>query len=217
MKRKHVMLLSDACAALMSAVILLAFSSHHLQIWHLYLLEALTGAFEAFQYPAYHASVTLLVPRDDFTRASSMDGLSESAARVIAPMLAGILLPLAGMQIVLQIDLATFFVAFGTLSISRIPQPERILTESQNLPGRKANSKTGVDFIRNRPGLIGLTFVFASINLCAGITYYSILSAMILARSDQSTMALSWVEASLGVGGIVGGILLSVWGGPKKE
>lgn len=216
MKRKHVMLLADSLAALMSAAILFLFSTNQLQIWHLYLLEGLTGLFESFHYPAYQASVTLLVLKEDFTRASSLNGLGESAARTVAPVLAGFLLPLAGLRVVLLLDLITFFAAFGTLWFSSIPQPEDG-RDSGIYPNNRVSAKAGLEFIRLRPGLIGLTLVFMSINLWAGLTYYSILPAMILARSGQSTMALSWVEAALGLGGITGGVLLTMWGGPKRR
>jgi len=215
-QRKHVMLLADTGAALTSAVILLLYVTGNLQIWHLYVMEVLSGMFDAFQYPAYQASITLLIPKDDFTRASSLTGLSDSSSRIIAPVLAGLILPLAGLQTVLLIDLVTFFFAFGTLVFSSVPQPEKSPTvDSLHKPS--ATSRDGWDFIRTRPGLVGLTVLFASINLCAGFTYYSILSPMILARSGNSTLALSWVEAALGLGGVVGGILLSIGGGPKKR
>jgi MFS family permease len=215
-KRKWVMLLADTCAALTSAAILLLFASGQLQIWHLYIMEVFLGMFDAFQYPAYQASITLLVPKEDFTRASSMTGLSDSSARIIAPVLAGLILPLAGLQTVLLVDLTTFFIAFGTLVFSHIPQPEKP-TGVDGEAGSKRTSREGWDFIRTRPGLVGLIGLFASINMCAGLTYYSILSPMILARSGNSTLALSWVESALGLGGVIGGILLSIWGGPKKR
>ncbi|BCY16957.1 MFS transporter [Leptolinea sp. HRD-7] len=214
--RKYVMLLADTGAALTSAVILLLYITGHLQIWHLYAMEVLSGFFDAFQYPAYQASITLLVPKDDFTRASSMTGLSDSSSRIIAPVLAGLILPLTGIQTVLLIDLATFIFAFINLAYSPIPQPEKTHAREEN-PRPEFFSRAGWDFIRTRPGLVGLVVLFAFINLCAGFTYYSIISPMILARSGNNTLALSWVEASLGVGGVVGGILLSLWGGPKKR
>ncbi len=215
-KRKHVMLLADTGAAITSAIILLLYVTGQLQIWHLYVMEVLSGMFDAFQYPAYQASITLLVPKEDFTRASSMTGLSDSSSRIIAPVLAGLILPLAGLQTVLLIDLATFLFAFFNLAFSSIPQPEN---SSGEMAGSRPEffSRAGWDFIRTRPGLVGLVVLFAFINLCAGFTYYSIISPMILARSGNNTLALSWVEASLGAGGIAGGILLSLWGGPKKR
>ncbi len=213
LKRKHVMLLADTCAALVSTAILLLYFGGSLQIWHLYLFQALSGMFEAFQYPAYQASITLLVPRDDFTRAASLNGLAESGSRVLAPVLAGLLLPVTGIQSILLIDLATFFAAFITLVMARIPQPVAAADPDE----KNLNRKAGWDFIRSRPGLVGLIVVFAFINLFAGLTYYSIISPMILARSGNNTLTLSWVEAALGLGGITGGVLLSIWGGPRQR
>jgi predicted MFS family arabinose efflux permease len=138
-------------------------------------------------------------------------------SQVIAPALAGMLLPLMGIKAVLWIDLITFFVAFTTLLLARLPQlrkaEEAVLTQKN----WKEDLGTGLDFIGKRPGLVGLLAVFAAINLFAGLTYYSVLSPMILSRSGQNSTALGWVQSALGFGGVVGGILVSIRGGPKKR
>ena len=54
-------------------------------------------------------------------------------------------------------------------------------------------------------------------NLFAALTYFAILPAMVLARSGQDRMALASVEAALGAGGLVGGLCVSIWGGPKRR
>jgi len=46
--RKHVMMLSDLAAGIATAAILLLHTSGHLQVWHLYVTAAFTGAFQAF-------------------------------------------------------------------------------------------------------------------------------------------------------------------------
>jgi MFS family permease len=215
--RKRIMLLADLGAALMSATVFVLFGLGRLEIWHLFALEALTGLCEAFQWPAYQASVTLLMPREALTRANSLNGLADSLARVLAPALAGVLLPLAGIQTVLAIDLATFLIAFCSLALVFIPRPQTQNHTIFTLKQWKADFNTGFKFITQRPGLLGLTLVFGAINLFAGLTYYSILSAMILARSGQNASALGLVESALGLGGVAGGLVLSAWGGPKKR
>jgi MFS transporter, DHA3 family, macrolide efflux protein len=215
LERKHLLLLTDFCCAIMSAIILGLNLTGSLQIWHLYLLEALTGAFESVQYPAYQASVSLLLPSEDFTRATSLNGLSDSLSRILAPVLAAVLLPVAGIKLILMLDLVTFGVAFVSLLISRIPQPA---AETQSHESHwLSDIKAGYFFMRNRPGLMGLVTIYAFINLFAGLTYFSIISAMILARSNQNAITLSWVESALGMGGVIGGIVLSIWGGPKHR
>ncbi|MBI3360855.1 MAG: MFS transporter, partial [Chloroflexi bacterium] len=47
--RKLVMMLSDLAAGLSTVAILLLYVSGHLQIWHLWIAGAFSGAFQAFQ------------------------------------------------------------------------------------------------------------------------------------------------------------------------
>jgi predicted MFS family arabinose efflux permease len=75
----------------------------------------------------------------------------------------------------------------------------------------------GGRFVLERPGLVGLTLIFAGINFFAAFTYYSILPALILARSGGSRMALGSVQGVLGGAGVAGGVLMSVWGGPRRR
>src|SRR5689334_11374706 len=94
--RRLVMIIGDLGAALMTTLLLILFTSGQLQIWHLYIAEALTGAFEAFQMPAYSAAISVLVPKEQYARVSGMRSFSDAAAQVIAPALAAQLLVLFG-------------------------------------------------------------------------------------------------------------------------
>jgi MFS family permease len=121
--RKLVMMLSDLAAALSTLIIFLLFSAGQLQIWHLYLAGALAGAFEAFQFPAYSAAITTMLPKRHYARANGMLGLTEPASQIVSPLLAGFLLPLIDLNGILAIDLITFLAAIGALLLVRIPQP----------------------------------------------------------------------------------------------
>jgi MFS family permease len=216
-RRKTIMLLADSLAACMSAIALYLFHSGSLQIWHLYGLIAVSGICDAFQYPALNASISLMLPADQLTRASSLNGLADNGSRILAPVLAGILLPIAGIQALLIIDLVTFAASLVTMLLASVPQPTAVNLTNHSLAGSLADIRIGWRFIHDRKGLLGLALVFSAINLFAGLTYYSIITAMILSKSGQNPRALSLVEASLGVGGIVGGLILTVWGGPKSK
>ena len=66
--RKWMMILSDLTAGLATIVVLLFYVTGSLQIWHLYVVGLLAGAFQAFQYPAYAAAVTMMVPKEQYAR-----------------------------------------------------------------------------------------------------------------------------------------------------
>src|SRR5262249_45635444 len=75
----------------------------------------------------------------------------------------------------------------------------------------------GFRYIRRHPGLQGLLCIYVGINGCAALTYFSILPTMVLARSGNNASALATVHMALGLGGVVGGLLASVWRGRQRR
>ena len=63
LNRKVVMLVCDTFAALSTVVTMVLLRGGHLEIWHLYLLNALNGLMNTVQQPASDVATTLLIPR----------------------------------------------------------------------------------------------------------------------------------------------------------
>jgi MFS family permease len=215
--RRWVMIWADLGAGLMTVAMLLLYMTGHLQIWHLYLAEALSGAFESFQSPAYAAAVTTLVPKSHYDRANGMRSLADSASQVFAPFLAGILLTVIDIDGVMWIDVVTFLVAVAILLLILIPMPATSSTEGRETASMWHEMSFGFRYIFQRRGLLGLLLIFVGINLFATLTYFSILPALILARTGNNELALATVQSALGIGGVVGGVLVSLWGGPRRR
>jgi len=113
--RKLVMMLSDLASGLATIAMLTLYQAGALEIWHLYLLGAWSGAFAAFQFPAYSAAITTMLAKRHYARASGMLSLAESASGIAAPVLAGLLLAAVGVAGVFVVDIVTFIVAVVTL------------------------------------------------------------------------------------------------------
>ena len=216
--RRLVMMLSDLGAGVMTILMLVLYTTGNLQIWHLYLAEGLTGAFEAFQVPAYSASVSVLVPKEQYARAAGMRSLATNASQMFAPFFAGLLLRLVDIDGVMLIDVMTFLFAMGTLLVIRIPRPAASAdgTRIQGEPFLRQVS-FGFRYIWRRPGLMWLVFVFMCINFVAALTWYALLAPMVLGRTGGDELALAGVQTALGVGGVLGGLIMSAWGGPKRR
>ncbi|MGD9048282.1 MAG: MFS transporter [Anaerolineae bacterium] len=214
--RKLVMMLSDLAAGLMTVLVLLLYTTGNLEIWHLYLTGAFAGAFEAFQFPAYSAAVTTMVPKEQYVRANGMLSLAESASGVFAPLAGGILLGIVGISGVLAIDVVTFIVAIGALLLVRVPTPQTTASGQESKGSLWQESLYGFRYIFERPSLLGLQLVFLASNLAASFSF-AVLAPMILAQTGSDQVTLGGVQAVLGVGGVVGGLLLSVWGGPRRR
>jgi MFS transporter, DHA3 family, macrolide efflux protein len=214
--RKRVILLADLGAGLVTAGMLVLYLSGRLEIWHIYLGGVLNNALGAFQEPAFTASIRLLVPEHQLVRANSLLSLASDGSRMFAPVLAGALMVIIGVNGVMTIDLVTCLAAVGVVLALRIPNPAPSLA-GQSAGSMRGDLAFGFRYIARRPGLSGILIIFSVINLLAALTYFGVLPAMILARSGSDQTALGAVQSVLGVGGVVGGVLLSVWGGPDKR
>jgi DHA3 family macrolide efflux protein-like MFS transporter len=214
--RKLLMILSDLAAGLGTLTILLLYLAGTLEIWHLYAVLVFIGTFGAFQFPAYSATISVLVDKSQYARASGMMSLAGSISGVFSPVAAGILLGPIGIAGILGVDLATMATAIVILLLAKIPQPAR------SADGVKARSSLfreagfGFRYIAARRGLLGLLCMFFLFNVMSGFGF-TVLAPMVLARTGDNAMLLGSVQSAAGIGGVVGGVLLSLWGGPKRR
>lgn len=214
--RKLMMMVSDLAAVIATGGIFLLLALGRLEFWHLYAAAALNGIGNTFQWPAYSAAISTMIPKEQLGRANGLISLMEAGPGVVAPLLAGALLPVIGLTGILGIDVVTFFFAVGALLIVHIPQPQ------QSEEGRKAQGSIlkeaayGFRYIFARPSLLGLQMVFFFGNLFAGIGQ-TVLAPMVLARSGQDALAFGMVQTAGAVGAIGGGVVMSVWGGFKRR
>lgn len=215
--RRKVMFLADLGSGLMTAALLALFVSGNLEIWHLYLAQGISGICEAFQVSAFSASVSLLVPRESYTRSNALLGLGKSAALLLAPALAGMMLPLAGLSVILAADLLSLSLALLGLLWIRIPAAYASTEGAQAEGSFWQQLSYGSRYILRRPVLRGLLLTFFMVNLFGTLTYFAVLSPMILARTGSNEMVLGWVRTLMGLGGIVGGLMVTVWGGARLK
>jgi MFS transporter, DHA3 family, macrolide efflux protein len=215
-RRKYLIILGDTSAIVCTIFIALLYSTNNLQIWHLYFLVSLAGCFGHIQNLAYSASIPLMVPQQHYTRASSLSTLVGHASAIFSPALAGILYPLIGLLGIMMIDIATFAVATVIILLLPIPQPLEI--ESTNKDGETIWQKLafGFQYILSRPSLLAITVTFSCFWFAQqiGETLYQ---PMILARTNGNTEILGAVMTAAGVGGVIGGLCLSIWGGFKRR
>jgi len=214
--RKLVMMLSDLGAGVSTIAIFLLLSTGRLEIWHLFVTSAFAGAFGAFQFPAYSAAVTLMIDKEHYTRANGMRSLAGSASGIFAPVAAGILLPIMGLEGILIFDIASFIVAIAALLIVHIPQPPLIVEVEKEKRSLLQDSLYGFRYIWARKSLLGLQLIFFVVNFTASISF-ALLPPMILSRTGNDSLILGSVQSAFGIGGIFGGLLVSTWGGTKRR
>ncbi|MBV6451420.1 MAG: hypothetical protein MHPDNHAH_02158 [Anaerolineales bacterium] len=215
--RKMMMMVSDIGAGIATLAILALQAMGILEFWHLYGASIIYGLAMAFQWPAYSAAISTMVPKEQLTRANSMMSLIEAGPQVIAPILAGALLPLITLTGILLLDIVTFLFAIGVLMVVHIPQPVRTEEGVKSQSGGIWNEAAyGFKYIFARPSLLGLQMVFFFGNLFAGIGFTA-LAPMILTRSGGDSLAFGTVQSAGAIAAVVGGVVMSAWGGFKQR
>ncbi len=214
--RKLMMMVSDLAGGLGSVFLLVMFASGRLEFWHLYLTAALGGIGNTFQWPAYSAAIGAMIPKEQLGRVNGLMSLMEAGPGVVAPLLAGALLPLFKIQGILLFDVLTFLLAVGALALVHIPSP-RQTREGQAASGTLWHEALyGFRYIFARPSLLGLQMVFFFGNLFTGIGF-TVFAPMILARSGQNSLVFGSIQSMFAIGEILGGVLMTVWGGFKRR
>ena len=214
--RKLLMMAGDTAAALSTIVTLGLFLSGSLQIWHLYVLAVINGTFEQLQELAYSASLSLMVPKQHYTRASSLGSVLHYGSSILSPILASSLYYVIGLPGILAIDLATFTIAIATVLSVTIPQPSHTDSSQPKLTDIRKEAVVGFQYISSHPSLVALlacTALFWFAHDFGGALY----TPMILARSNNNAQVLGSIASTAGISGVLGAILMSTWSGPKSR
>lgn len=210
--KKRVMLVCDAFAACTTVAVAALLHAGRLEIWHLYVLNALNGLMNTFQSPASDVASTLLTPKECYQTASGLRSLVSSLNSIVAPAAATALLALAGVGAVIAFDLLTFSVAFLSLIVLiRIPD---VGQEEQERESVLRMVRSSLAFLRENAGILHLMLFLAVINLSASI-YSAALPAMLIPRGGD--LALGTVQAFSGAAMVAGSLLASAMSAPKSR
>ncbi|MEM7061644.1 MAG: MFS transporter [Cyanobacteria bacterium P01_B01_bin.77] len=223
--RQRLMLLGDTSAAISTAVVGGLWLTGSLQVWHLCTVMAVHGCFSQLQQLAYSASIALMVPKAQYTRAGSLNAALGFAAAILAPVFAGSLYPQIGLGGIMVIDLLTFTAAFGTLLSVKLPQPSQKDSLEQQpsdehiqkaLKFNVSDLTFGFRYIKASPGLSAMVIAFTLFAIPNDIGR-ALYNPMILARTGGDAQLLGSVTTMAGIGGVVGALAVSIWGGFNRR
>lgn len=208
---RRLMVISDVGALAGIGFALAMAVTARLEVWHVYLATFVGSAFSALRVPTYTTVAGMLVSKEQYGRVGGMIQLSDAIGQVVGPAIAGALISLLNISSVLTIDIATFVASLATLFMVAFP------TTSTKVEDRRTFLKDirfGWTYLVSRPGLIDLMIVFVIGNFFIG-NAQALLTPMILGFA--SPQALGAIMSAGGVGMLLGGVVLSIWGGGRKR
>jgi MFS transporter, DHA3 family, macrolide efflux protein len=215
--RRRVMIIADSVIALFSLLLVVLFFTGVVQIWHILVVMAIRSLGGAFHWPAMTASTSLMVPSDQLSRIAGLNQALQGAMGIVAPPLGALLLiwmPVGG---ILLIDVGTAAIAVLALAMIAIPQPARLqITAGTGLRPVLTDMKQGFRYIALWPGLLWLTALAMVVNFM-GTPVFSLIPILVTRHFGGEAMQLGMINSSYSIGFVVGGLVLSAWGGFKKK
>ena len=213
--RRTAMMVSDAGSGAATIVLALLFITGNANVASLAAVVAVSSAFEALQWPAYQATATLLVPKEQYSRAHGLIQMSDAAGRLLPPILAAGILAIGSVSALIAIDIATFLFAIGSLLIVRFPAPPEsevgIAAEGKSVLG---DAGFGFLYIHHRPGWRGLLGLQFAMNMALGFVFL-LLTGYVLTVSSEQT--LGFITSVSALGFLAGAVLMTAWKGATRR
>ena len=214
--RRRVMIVADALIALVIVVLGFLYAWGVVDIWHVFASMFMRSLLGAFHWPAMQTTTTMMVPEKHLSRIAGLNQSLRGLANIVAPPLGAILLGFLPIQTILYIDVCTAALAIATLLFVSLPQP--VIPEGQQRGWRSVLSdmREGMRYVWEWKGLRLIMMISMIINFLVN-PGFTLLPILVTKHFGGGALELAWIQSAMGIGMILGGLTLSVWGGFKKR
>jgi DHA3 family macrolide efflux protein-like MFS transporter len=216
--RRLTMIIADGSIALATVFLAVLFALGHVQIWQVYALLFVRSVCGGFHWPAMQASTTLMVPKEHFSRIQGLNQMLQGGMSIASAPLGALLLAWVPMEGILAIDVFTAMLAIIPLFFFQVPQPERLDLQAaaQGKTSIWQDLAAGFRYVWSWPGLMMIGVMATVINFLL-TPAFSLLPILVTKHFHGQAIQLATLESFSGIGFIVGGLVLSAWGGFKRR
>jgi len=217
--RRVTMLAADSAVAIATVVLAYLFWIGAAQVWHVFIILFVRALAGTFHWPAMMASTSLMVPKVHLTRLQGLNQMLNGGLNIVAAPLGALLLAVLPLQGILGIDVVTALCAIIPLLLIPIPQPDRRPEGESAVPFRTAfwtDMRQGLRYMRGWPGLLVLTAMAMLIKVLL-TPAFALLPLLVTDYFNGDALQLGILEAAVGIGIVLGGLLLGIWGGFRRR
>lgn len=202
--KKKTMLVCDLLAALSTVAVFILYKTDTLSVWHLYLINAVSGLLNTVQQPASEVAYTLIVPKEYYQKTGGLQSLSRSLVTIGNPVIASAIYGFAGLDAAIAVDLVTFATAFAALALFvKIP---KISSEEGKKESILELAKEGVRYLIKNPLILYVILFMSGVNFIAS-AFDAVLPAYILPNPRGGNIILGIVTSCSGIAMVAGSLL----------
>ena len=204
--RRLLMMIGDGFSALGIVYILICMLQGEAKLYQICVGVFVSAVFSSLLEPSYRATVTDLLTKEEYSKASGLVSIAGSARYLISPVLAGILLAVSDIRLLFVIDISTFILTVISTAVVR----KGIATkETENQSGFFKSLAEGWRAIADRRGVLLLILV-SSVMTCFMGAIQILSEPLILDFADSTTLGAAQTICACGM--LVSGLFLGMRG-----
>jgi len=211
--RRRTMIVADSLVAISAFLLMLAYAAGSAQVWMVLLAMFARSTFTGFHWPAMQAATSMMVPKEHLARIGGINQAMYGLANVIAAPAGAVLIALMPMWAVLSVDLMTATMAILPLLFIPVPSPERRNEVKASL---MKEMREGLSFLRRWRGAMSVIMLFMIGNLLLSPAF-SLLPLLVINHFGGGAGGYAAMEVLAGIGMLMGGIVLGIWGGFRRK
>ncbi|MCI5898853.1 MAG: MFS transporter [Lachnospiraceae bacterium] len=184
--RRLLMMVGDGFSALGIFYIFFCMQTGGASLTQICIGVIISSVFSALLEPAYRATVSDILEKADYSRASGLVSLAGSARYLVSPILAGTLLTFSDIRLLLILDMGTFFLTVTCTGVVRHGLKSKA---TENKEAFFTLLKEGWQTVTEKRGVLLLILV-SSVMTCFMGAFQILAEPMILAFSDSTTLGI---------------------------
>lgn len=211
--RKKLIVWADAGIAVCTFALAMFFIAGFESIWLVLVASTIRAVGSGIQNPCVNAMLPDIVPGDQLTKINGLNSSLQSLITLISPMLAGVLMSVAPIQVIFFIDVVTAAAAIFVMALFfKLPHKPKEQIDKDYF----ADLKKGFRYIGQHAYLRSLFVFYAAIMLMA--TPVMLLSPLQVARNyGDAVWQLTTIELTFSIGMVIGGLVIAAWGGFRNR
>lgn len=218
--RKLLIMLADGVIAACTAVLAVLWAVGYTEMWLLFVISAIRSLGSGVQTPAVSAFLPELVPQDKLMRVNGINSAIQSVMFLLAPAVAGALYGSVGIGPIFWVDVVTAVIGIGLMLRLKLPQKEEAPEDAAQTPPEEKHilheMLDGLRYIGKTPWLKQMIWFYLFFSLMFGPNVF--LTPLMVARSfGPESWRLVAHEMVFSVGSLLGGLLISIWGGFRNK
>jgi MFS family permease len=198
--KRKLLLFTQTSLAIPALILGVLVLTNRVEIWHVMLLAFFLGLMNAIDAPTRQSFIIELVGKDLLMNAIGLNSISFNIARILGPVVAGILIAAVGLPYCFIINGLSFFAAIIALLLLRIPDVARASKEDI-----LKSVKDGLRFVRTRLDIFSLLAIVASSSIFA-FSYTTLMPIFARDVLQSGATGLGGLMSAVGVGALLGAL-----------